>query len=157
LRIQLAALAPTVLEDEAQRVADCACDYSKQLAREYRVVRPAFLHNFLVNVGLKNRGLCYHWAEDLLARLQTLNLTTLELHWGVARAGTVREHNSVVVTAQGHPFENGIVLDAWRRSGRLVWKAVSADKYPWVEGVSMAPPVSQPPDSEDPLRMTGGF
>lgn len=134
LQVALASLSRTVREVEAARVAESAYDYSRILAQEYRVVRPAICHNVLVNVGFKQRGLCYEWAEDLLAHLQTFNLDSLELHWGIARADTAREHNCVVVTARGQPFEQGIVLDAWRRSGRLVWSPVAADKYPWVEG-----------------------
>ena len=134
LQVALRSLGPTVREDEAGRVADCAYDYSCQLAQEYRIVRPALWHNFLVNLNLKPRGLCYEWAEDLLAELQTLELDSLELHWGIARAATVREHNSIVVTARGQPFDQGIVLDPWRRGGRMVWAPVLTDHYPWQEG-----------------------
>ena len=131
---RLAALGPTVSQDEAQRAAACAYDSAQQLAREYRVVGPPLFHNFLVNLGLRKRGLCYHWAEDLAARPQSLKLTTLDLHWGIARAGSLREHNSVIVTAKGQPFEEGIVLDGWRHSGRLYWAPVTSDRYPWQEG-----------------------
>jgi hypothetical protein len=131
---ELAALAPSVRAEEARELANCACDYPQQLARMYGVVRPALLHNFLVNVGVKKRGLCYQWAEDLLAQLQTLHLVTLQLRWGMARVGTYREHNCIVVTAHGQPFAQGIVLDAWRHSGRLTWTRVFADTYPWQEG-----------------------
>jgi hypothetical protein len=134
-------LDPAVSPAEAQRLAACAYEYSSQLAQEYHAVRPAIWHNFLVNMGVKRRGLCYQWAEDLSAKLETLNLTTLTVRWGIARAGTYREHNSVVITARGHPFESGLVLDPWRRSGKLVWKPVGADKYPWLEGeLAAAPP-----------------
>lgn len=131
---ELAALGPSVDKEEAQRLAVCAHESSLELAMRYRVARPPAFHNFLVNTGMKQRGLCYHWAEDLWAKLEALNLVTLELNWGMARAGTYREHNCVVVTARGAPFETGIVLDAWRQSGNLVWKHVSSDKYPWVKG-----------------------
>lgn len=134
LQSALTSLAPTVRADEAEDVARRAYDYPVVLAAIYRAVRPAWLHNFLVNAGFRERGLCYEWAEDLLAELQARDLQSLELHWGIAWADTAREHNSLVVTAAGQPFGEGIVLDAWRRSGRLVWAAVSADKYPWVEG-----------------------
>lgn len=134
LQSALASLAPTVRTDEAEEVARCAYDYPVVLAARYRAMRPAWLHNFLVNAGFRDRGLCYEWAEDLLVELQARDLRSLELHWGIAWADTAREHNSLVVTAAGQPFDEGIVLDAWRRSGRLVWAPVSADKYPWVEG-----------------------
>ena len=85
--------------------------YSYQLADEYRVVRPAVLHNVLIRVGLKNRGLCYHWAEDLLKQLNALDLKNYQLHWGVAHRGSeLREHNSVVITASGQAFERGLVF-----------------------------------------------
>ena len=134
LEKNLAALSYTVRRDEARLVATNAYEQARQLAGDYRVVRPAILHNCLVNSGLKIRGLCYHWAEDLLAQLESFRLSTLEVRWGIARAGTVREHNALVVTARGQAFEDGIVLDGWRRSGRLVWLSVKADHYPWLEG-----------------------
>ena len=101
------------------------------LAREYAVVRPAWLHNNLVNLGLRDRGLCYHWANDLFARLQTLDLQSLELQLAVANMDRRREHNAIVVTARGRPLSEGIVLDAWRRSGRLWWGYATTDKYHW--------------------------
>jgi hypothetical protein len=134
LQAQLANLDASVREDEAQRLAASAFMHSGKLASEYRVVRPALFHNFLVNMGFKKRGLCYHWAEDLVAQFETLQLVTLEPRWGIARAGSAREHNAVVITARGQPFEQGIVLDPWRNSGRLVCVPVAQDRYPWEEG-----------------------
>lgn len=133
LRNKLVALSPRVRAEEAERVAISAYVTSRQLARDYRVVGPPLFHNFLVNIGMRERGLCFQWARDLFAKLNQVPLQTLELHWGEARAGTWREHNCVVVTARGQPFEKGIVLDAWRHSGRLFWSSVAADHYPWKE------------------------
>ena len=65
--------------------------------------------------------------------LATVKPATLDLHWGIARAGTQREHNSVVVTAKGAPFTTGIVLDAWRHSGRL-YVGFRGDRSLSVEG-----------------------
>lgn len=140
LQQALVALAPSVRADEAERVATVAYDQSRLLAEKYRVVWPPLLHNYLVNSRYRDRGLCYDWAEDLLIPLQRLNLRSLHLRWGMARAGTSREHNSIVVTARNQPFARGIVLDPWRRSGRLVWRPVATDRYPWVEGELSAPP-----------------
>jgi hypothetical protein len=133
LAARLEGLRPTVAPAEAALAARTAYFYSAELAREYRVVRPAILHNVLVNLGLRKRGLCFQWADDLSAKLQSLQLHTLQLHRGVARLETRREHSSVVLTAPGQPFDEGIVLDAWRHSGRLYWDPVKGDKYPWIE------------------------
>ena len=130
---QLAALSPSVRADDAKRLAAQAHLRSIELAQHYRPIGPPQLHNFLVNAGVKKRGLCHHWARDLGQRLASLKLRTLVLRWGIARGGTLREHNAVVVTARGQRFEEGIVLDAWRHSGRLFSGAVAADKYPWRE------------------------
>jgi hypothetical protein len=134
LRHELAALGPGTDKAEAGLVAETAVTYSSRLAEEYQVVPPARLHNLLIQVGIKDRGLCYHWTEDLMKRLQALNLRTYQLHWGVAHRGNdLREHNSVVITANGQPFETGLLLDPWRNSGDLYWAVVNTDRYPWQE------------------------
>src|SRR5437773_1251958 len=134
LRDRIAALSPSVRADEAQRVAESAYATAAQLRRDYGVIGgPPSFQNFLVNLGIRKRGLCFQWAEDLLVQLDALKLRTLELHWAEAYAGSSREHNCVVVTAKGQPFRDGILLDCWRHSGHLFWSAVAADHYPWVE------------------------
>ena len=132
LQDDLAALNQQTNILEAQLVAETAITYSDQLAEEYQLVRPAVLHNVLIRVGLKDRGLCYHWTEDLLKQLQSLDLRTYQFHWGVAHRGSeLREHNSVVITARGQAFEKGMVLDPWRNSGDLYWALIKSDRYPW--------------------------
>ncbi len=134
LQIDLAALTHQSELPEARRVAETAVMYSIQLADHYRLVRPPILHNVLIRIGLKDRGLCYHWTEDLIKRLESLELKNYQLHWGVAHRGSeLREHNSVVITANGQAFDRGIVLDPWRNSGDLYWSSVETDRYPWQE------------------------
>ena len=113
-------------------MAETAVRESAVLAEEYQLVRPAVAHNLLVLFGLRERGLCYHWTEDLMQRLQALDLKSFQLHWGVAYRGSeLREHNCVVITAKGQRFFKGIVLDPWRNSGNLFWAQVNKDDYPW--------------------------
>jgi len=134
LQIDLAVLNRQASLLEARQVAETAITYAHQLAEEYQLVRPAVLHNVLVRVGMKDRGLCYHWTEDLLKQLQLLDLRTYQLHWGVAHRGSeLREHNSVIITARGQAFEKGLVLDPWRNSGVLYWALIKTDRYPWQE------------------------
>lgn len=119
---------------EAESVAELAILLPQTFAEQYGLTKPPIAHNVLVNSRLRPRGLCIHWAEDLLVALQALNLATLDLHWGVAyplRPWRL-EHSSVVVTARDRPFESGIVLDGWRNSGRLYWTRVPDDeRYRW--------------------------
>jgi hypothetical protein len=134
LRDRIAALSSRVRADEAQRVAECAYAAAAQLRRDYGVIGgPPSFHNVLVNLGIRKRGLCFQWAEDLLVQLDALKLRTLELHWAEAWGGSWREHNCVVVTANGQPFRQGIILDCWRHSGHLFWSPLATDHYPWIE------------------------
>jgi hypothetical protein len=130
---KLFALSPQVNFVEAQRTADAAVRYPLQLAQAWRATPPAVVNNVLINSGLHPRGLCYQWADALTVKLLTLHLQTLALHRGVAHLGTKHEHSSVVLTAPGQNFTNGIALDAWRHCGRLNWSPVLRDKYPWKE------------------------
>ena len=139
LRSRLAALSPDVRPEEAQRVARCAYTTGRELAREWRVVWPPGLQNFLVNTGRRKGGLCFQWAEELLLRLDALKLETLELHWAESFERTASEHNVVVVTARGQPFAQGILLDNWRYGGRLIWGPVVTDPhYRWKENKAEA-------------------
>lgn len=133
LQKQLSALTREIDENEANQLAEAALGYSMSLANNYRLTKPPIFHNVLVNLRLKNRGLCIHWTEDLLKELRDLDLNSFELHWGIAHPNRPLrlEHSSVVVTAKGQPFEEGIVLDAWRHSGELYWVLVKKDKYKW--------------------------
>jgi hypothetical protein len=132
LEQELIALSAAVDKTEAQILAVTAVRESAVLAEEYQLVRPAVAHNLLVVFGIKDRGLCYHWTEDLMKRLQALDLKSFQLHWGVAYRGSeLREHNCVVITAKGQRFFKGIVLDPWRNSGNLYWARVTKDGYPW--------------------------
>jgi hypothetical protein len=129
----LSALSADVSGQEAREVAEAAISFSADLAEQYRLVRPPVFHNLLVNLGIKDRGLCTHWTEDLLKRLRSLGLKSLRLHWGVAEPASLfgLQHSSVIITARGQTFEQGLVLDPWRNSGELYWAVVRDDIYVW--------------------------
>lgn len=128
LRNELTALSPrTVDPHEAELLSFTAHTMSRQLAREYGVTGDPAIHNFLINIGAKKRGICADYTRDIGARLKELHFKTLVLHWGAAFAKESEENNALVVTAQNQPFLDGIVLDAWRRGGRLFWCRVKDD------------------------------
>jgi hypothetical protein len=132
LQHDLTALDSTTDPSEARKLAETGIVYSLYLADEYRLVKEPHLHNILVNIGLKDRGLCFQWAEDLMKQFKALDLKTFSFHEAVAYKGKkFHEHNTVVVTAKGKDFFDGIVLDPWRDSGDLYWISVKTDKYPW--------------------------
>jgi hypothetical protein len=130
----LVKLSPTVSPDEARRVAFTAYTAGRQLAAEWRMVWPATMQSFLIHIGARKAGHCFQYANELLLRLDALKLRTLELHWAECNPRAFDEHNVIAVTARGQPFEQGIVLDNWRHSGRLVWGPVKGDPpFRWEE------------------------
>jgi len=131
LQAQLLALSDSVDPQEAAQLAQVAVRRAAELAGEFRAVRPAWFHNCLVNSGRREQGLCFEWANRLYPSFRELGLKTLDFHLAVARLDTSREHNCVVATARQQALADGIVLDAWRRSGWLWSGPVRSDKYPW--------------------------
>jgi hypothetical protein len=134
-RDAIIALSPKVDPAEAQLVALTAHQTSRRLQKEWRVVPPANFQNFLIHIGARQRGYCFHWAHDIGAQLRKLPLKTLTLHWAEAYPNTHLEHNVVVVTARDQPFSTGYIIDGWRAAGRLLWWPVLKDEYPWKENM----------------------
>jgi len=120
---------------EARSLAREALRFSHTLAERYRVTTSPWVHNFLVNIHLRDRGLCYQWADDLLKDLAHLHSKTLRILPVGANIGSYwKEHNALVVLPAHHvtPLEYGILLDPWRHSGTLFFVPVEQDKkYQW--------------------------
>jgi hypothetical protein len=134
LRARLVALSPTVNPEEARRVTFIAYTTGLELARKWDMGSSPTMHSFLINIGAKKGGYCYQFATELLLRLDAQKLKTLELHWAESDAGTDTEHNVIAVTARGQQFAQGIMLDNWRRSGRLLWGPLDGDPdHTWQE------------------------
>src|SRR5437660_7360524 len=139
LRRRIAAFSPSVSSDDARRVVYTAYTTGVELRRQWRVVWLPGVQNWLVNIGARKGGLCFQWATELLVRLDALKLQTLELHWAESFLNTGAEHNVIVVTARGQPFEQGILLDNCRYGGHVVWIQVAMDpEYHWKENKSEA-------------------
>ena len=128
LRDALIALSPrTVDPREAELLSEAAHHASRQLAHEYGVTGDPAVHNYLIHIGVKKRGICADYTHDIGARLCDLRFRTLVLHWGTAWEKESDENNALIVTAVNQSFFEGIVLDGWRRSGRLFWVHVKDD------------------------------
>src|SRR5437660_10336491 len=138
LASKLAALSRTVNREEAELLAECAYATVSKLRRDYRMFGTPIFNNFLIYHGLRKRGYCYQWSEDLLVALDKLKLTSLELHWGEYDPRTWRENNCIVVTAKGQPFQRGIMLECWRHLGHLYFGPVASDWESYVENSAYA-------------------
>ena len=134
LELAILDLGEDVRADEAHRAATIAIEYPLELAQQYEITDPPLMHNFLVNIGAKPRGLCVDWTYDLLTRLQQERFRSLGLHWGIANYDSVFriEHSTVIISVRGAPLSQGIVLDPWRHSGQLFWARTLEDpQYQW--------------------------
>ncbi|MDD4505543.1 MAG: hypothetical protein PHE60_04120 [Sulfurospirillaceae bacterium] len=130
------ALGKKVDEKEAKMFAKEALSYPRVLAEKYDLMAPANFQNMLINLGFRERGLCYQWTEDMITHLKKQNYRSFDLRWGVAFKGEPMEHNSVVVVVKGAPFESGILIDPWRNSGELYWGKMEDDFiFRWVENM----------------------
>ncbi len=129
-------MSPDVDPNEATRAAQLAYGHTFALAQAYQITDPPLLHNSKVNAGRKPRGLCWHWAEDMEARLNAENFATLSMHRAIANADSriLIDHSTAVISAWGARMQDGIVLDPWRKGGTLFWSPVQTDtRYTWEE------------------------
>ncbi len=134
LAAEISGLGPDVDPAEADRAARIAYTYSRQLAEEYNVTDHPIVHNAKVNSGLRERGICVHYAEDVEKRLNQERFRTLVMHRGIAppRNGFRIVHSTAIVSQRGDSMYDGIVLDPWRHGGNLYWSPTREDpRYDW--------------------------
>lgn len=121
-----------ISKKEAKTFAYEVITYSKVLANKYEILAPALFHNSLINLGLKKKGYCYDYANDLKSYLHSYKFKSFKLRKIVANKDTYFEHTSLVLIRDDIKFKNAIVLDAWRNSGKLYFAKVKDDKkYKW--------------------------
>ncbi|TMV07894.1 hypothetical protein FGK63_10580 [Ruegeria sediminis] len=134
LALELRGLGPDVDPEEAERAARVAFAYSSQLRQEYQVTSSPIVHNAKVNNGFRERGLCWHWAEDIERRLNQENFRTLTLHRAISDPENPFriDHSTAIISRRGDSMYDGVVLDGWRNGGALFWAPTREDtRYNW--------------------------
>ncbi len=128
-------LGPDVSPREAARAAWVVYTYVDQLKIEYQITGSPLAHNAKVNMGLAPRGLCWHWAHDIDARLMRERFQTLQIHRAIANHNNLRlEHSTTMLGRRGDPMYRAIVLDPWRLGGTLFWEIAANDtRYDWTD------------------------
>ncbi|MEA1953781.1 MAG: hypothetical protein U9O24_05270 [Campylobacterota bacterium] len=140
-RMQLAklleSLDATISQQQALLLSKDIFNKTSHLVKEFKLTSPALFHNTLVNVGLREKGLCYHWSDALYIYLLP-RYSYVEFHLVGANIGEyLFEHNALVivkkgVVVKGGVIEEGIIIDPWRNSGELYFSKVKEDKvYQW--------------------------
>lgn len=128
----ITALSSEILPSEANETSRVLLATTAKLTKEYNMASPAKYHNLLVNLGLRRRGLCCHWAEDLHAKLRKIHSNSLDFDWVVTKHGNIlQEHNTVIIFSSKSSWENGLIYDPWRNAGKPFWAHVDKDKYVW--------------------------
>jgi hypothetical protein len=129
----LVTLDTDVPRKEAERLAGDVIVRSRMLNREFDRNTSPWLHNFLVNVGLKQKGLCYHFSDGLYRYLIQRGYQHFDFHLAGAHIGEYwREHNALVITAKKGEVQEGIVIDPWRQTGRVFISRLKEDRaYRW--------------------------
>ncbi len=131
----IVALDTSIDPNEAARAAEIAYAHTRELAIAYQITDPPLIHNTKVNMGLRPRGLCWHWAEDMEKRLLAEKFQTLDVLRAIANADvTFRiDHSTALVAPKGKTIDEAMVLDPWRFGGTLFWSETRADtRYNWV-------------------------
>ena len=133
LAAEIQALGPQVDPEEAQRAARVAFERAAELTRAYRITDPPLVHNAKVNMGLKPRGLCWQWADDMESRMAEEDFQTLDLHRAIANwDNSFRiDHSTLIISARGDSMFDGIVLDPWRKGGRLTTRITPGTRATW--------------------------
>jgi len=126
-------IAPQASVRERERLASSILSYSRTLEERFDRTTSPWIHNFFVNIGLKQKGLCYHYSDAMYGYLRQGAFPHYEFHLAGAYIGEYwREHNALVITANGGEFNEGVVIDPWRKRGEVFISKVKDDKaYAW--------------------------
>lgn len=131
LAIQLQTLDKRLDTKQAQSISINVLAVSKEIKEEFDPLPFPWFNNLLVNVGLKEKGLCWEYRDALLLKLKP-KVAPLTLLPVVANINKLNEHNAVVIASKDTKFQDTLLVDLWRKSGELYIIKVSDDrKYKW--------------------------
>ena len=129
---EISSLSNTISKDEALDIALFSTSYTKQLANSYDLIGTPKFQNFLINIGLKKKGYCYNYADDLAKALYQRGYKTVSIYRAAHKIHTYFEHNCVVITPKERN-DIGVILDGWRNAGKLYFDYIDRDRknYDW--------------------------
>jgi len=122
-----------ISQEEATHLSQDIFYKTQKMTQAFKRTSSPRFHNFLVNVGYREKGLCYHWSDALYTYLSQKKYASFEFHLMGANIGEYwSEHNVLVVIEKGGEVEKGIVIDPWRDTGKLYFSKVNEDTpYQW--------------------------
>lgn len=125
---------PSIPKAQSQALAKDIYKHTHTLTQVFKLTSPPQYHNFLITIGVKEKGLCYHWSDALFLHLNTPKYPSFSFHLMGANIGNYwNEHNTLLITSKNKPISKGIIIDPWRNSGVLYFEKVLKDEnYEWV-------------------------
>ncbi len=81
LSLLLQSLDSSIPKSEAMRLSQDIFHETQKLTKEFEMTSPPQFHNFLVTVGVREKGLCYHWSDALYVYLSGRGYTSFEFHF----------------------------------------------------------------------------
>ena len=133
LQEKIQSISQTIDKQEAKDLSFKTYSFAKELKQTYELVSPPLYHNFLVNAGIKKRGLCWHFAFDLLLHVKKQNYRSFDYYIVGANIDDYwQEHNALLITCQGCEAQKGVIIDLWRNSGEPFFVGFKEDSvYSW--------------------------
>jgi len=119
------------LEIESDKLGRQLISATFTLKKEYKIGTFPVVHNLFLQMGLKKRGACKHWAEDLLVAISGVDHPHFTAYWAEAHPGNILEHNVAVLAPKGQPITEGLIIDPWRTAGKPFWIPLKDDNHPW--------------------------
>lgn len=107
-------------QKEALWLSHTAYKAAAEIARLNDPRYTCWLNNRLVNSGKKERGLCWHYQEDMYRELRRRHLEYFRIGCCVRDQGNRHEHHCVYLALKQTPWPCALILDAWRYNGRLL-------------------------------------
>lgn len=99
------------------------------LKKKYKSIFIPIVHNMMIDIGVRKRGACKHWAEDLLEFMKPMDRKFFDVTWGESNPEKFTEHNVAVILPKGGVFNDGMMIDPWRTSGNPFWLKVTEDTH----------------------------
>jgi hypothetical protein len=137
--IQLATLlqrsSPLSTYSESLKLSQDIFTQIKVLNKVFQRTTSPKYHNFLITLGLKKKGLCYHWSDALYHHFKTQkSYPSFTFHLMVSNKGSYwKEHNTLVIVPIDQAIEEGVIIDPWRDTHQLYFSKVKDDTdYHWI-------------------------
>ncbi len=119
--------------EESLRLSNDVFVEVNRLTQKFQPFFEPHINNFFINIGIKDKGLCYQWSDELYRYFSHKKYKYFTFHILVANKGDYFfEHNVLVITSKKGRIMDGIIIDPWRDSKNLYISTVKNDNaYKW--------------------------